>query len=143
MAAEQKETKTDIADEARTLGVKGSKIDQTRSKSKNKSKEATEHEKLADKRLENRIDKAKVSEKTTKIQKRRLMIEAKLKGRNTGGQTRFSDSTCKQLLAELKVIKNTPKQWKAMTKNGTLPYPITAAKKKTVGQMINDEMDLD
>ena len=78
-AADQEAKDNEIAEEAKTLGVTGSKIKLERSKTKEKyrEKEAKKHADLAKGRLAHRVAKAKAKPLTPK-QTRKLQINAML-----------------------------------------------------------------
>ena len=148
MAKEEKkeptpEAKSTPAEEAKTLGVSESKINTARYTGKDAAKEAKKHEQLKADRLENRIKKAKANGKMKPIDRRKKLIEAKFRAHKAAPSIqKYSETLLRNLLKELNVIKTAPKQWTSRTANGTRPYPIAEAKKKTALDMIED-MDLD
>ena len=143
MAENETKTKPTMAEEAKTLGVKTSKVMSKRFTGKDLEKEEARNAKLVADRTANRIKKAKAAANMTPIKKRRAMIEAKIKGEKAAPQRRWSDRVLRTYVEELQIIKSSPKVWKERTQNGKIPYPNTPAKKKTAMQLATEAMDLD
>lgn len=151
MAKDDKE-KAEISEEnaaertAEALGIKGSKVTMTSFKDKNPQKIITEearHKKLAAKRLEIRIAKAKADAKATPIEKRRAVICARFRAEKSRTREHtYTDANLKAWIEELNMIDRNPKSWIKATKNGTVGYTPSNKKKKTA-RAILDEMDLD
>lgn len=134
---------TQEVDEAKLLGIKGSKIKCERFTGKDAEKEEAKHEKFAAKRLENRITKAKAKAKLSPVKRRSKLIKAKLSAHaNMPSLRKYSETHLKNLIKEKKVIDDNPKAWVSLTKNGTEPFPITPVKKRTALQEI-ETMNLD
>jgi hypothetical protein len=138
----ESQTKPTTAEEAKTLGVKESKVSVKRlAKGANEKEETKKHDIFVANRQKNRVEKAKAAVNTSPIQKRKATIKAKLKSAQRNAQ-KYPKNSLKNLLEELRIINNSPKVWNERTSKGTKPYPIIPAQKKTVMQEIS-EQDLD
>lgn len=136
------ESTESIEDQANALGVKGSRVNTARFTGKDLVKETARNEKVSAKRLTNRVEKAQARESMAPIDRRREMIKAKLRAEKSSSERRYSNTSLKYLVNELKVINNTPKVWNERTQDGKEAYPISAPKKRSVMQDV-EEMDLD
>lgn len=100
-------------DEAKTLNIPKSRIRMAGVKPKDREKEAKKHEKLVEKRTENRIVKKKAKDKQTPVQARRALLEARLAKVRAGSQaTNYTIETIQSWIKELAFIKESPKAWK-------------------------------
>ena len=107
------------------------------------AEETERHNKLADKRLSNRIAKAKADAKKKPIDKRRDLLVARMRAVKSRVRTvTYSNKNLEAWIEELEMINHNPKSWNKITKNGTLPYTPGNKKKKTARDKL-DEMDLD
>lgn len=136
-----------IAEEARSLGVKRSRVRLTGFKGKEDpvklAKEQARQEKLADDRVEKRIARAKATANMKPIDKRRALLEARFK--NVKSRTResaYSDDNIKAWIEEWNLIKTNPKAWNIATKNGTVPYSPGSKRKKSAQDILSG-MDLE
>lgn len=133
--------------EEELLGIARSKVKFSNFKHKDDSaktdKEERKHKKLADKRVENRIAKAKKLAKMKPIEKRLALLIGRLravKARDRG--TTYSDAVVKAFTEEYELIKNSPKSWIKATAHGTIPYNPGNKRKITAKERL-DRMDLD
>ena len=147
MAKEEKQdAKEKLVDEANALGVKRSNIKMTSFKDKDPTRaarEAAKLEKLADKRVENRIAKAKKAANMKPIDKRRDLLKARLKAvKDKRRGITYPDKSLMAWIEELKLITSSPKAWNNATKKGTANY-VPGNKKKQTTEDILANMDLD
>ena len=105
--------KTDIDEEAKKLGVSKSRIRMPGIKSKDKEKETKKHEKLVATRTANRIEKKKAEAKLKPVDKRKALLEARLRKVAAGNQaTNYTNETINSWVDELAFIKKSPAAWK-------------------------------
>jgi len=135
--------------EAKELGVTRSKISvspgfRTKDSTPEKlAKEENKQNKLADERLKDRVEQAKVNAKIKPIDKRKNLLVSRFKAvKSRARPNNYSDANIKAWLEELKMIDNNPKSWNKVTKNGTIPFIPDNRRKKTAKEML-DSMDLD
>ena len=95
------------------------------------------------KSLLSQIEKAKVDDKMTPVDKRRELLEARFKVvRNRKRARTYPDAMVKAWIKEYEIIKNNKKMWIKETGNGTRPFPIAPKKSKSAAAIL-DAMDLD
>lgn len=144
--AKEKAESTKVEDEAKALGVKGSKIKMGTFKDKDPAKiekEKAKHEKLAAKRQANRVEKAKEKAKMKPIDKRRALLVGRFKAIRAKARTyTYSNKNVEAWTEEFNMIKDSPKEWIRVTKNGTEPYNPGNKRKKTAKELL-DSMDLE
>lgn len=145
MAKEKLDTEK-IEEEAKSLGVKKSRTTMAGFKDKDPAKiakETAKHDKLANKRLESRIDRAKADAKLKPIDKRRMLLVARFRAvKSRHRPNTYSDANIKAWIEELEMINNNPKSWNKITANGTIPF-TPANKKKRTARDILESMDLE
>lgn len=150
--AEDEATKKDekLLAEAKALGITRSKIEMSGFHVKGKppepdmiEKEEKKQNKMADERLKNRVEQARLDAKKKPIEKRKALIVSRFKAVKSRFRPRtYSEANLKAWLEELDMINNSPKSWVKITRNGTVPFVPGNRKKKTARDRL-DEMDLD
>ena len=145
MAKEKAET-SNVSEEARTLGVKGSRIKMAGFKDKDPvkiEKEKAKHQKLVEERIKKRVAKAKELAKLKPIDKRKALLVGRFKAIRARGRTyTYSNKNVEAWREEYEMIKNNPKSWIEATSNGTKPYTPGNKRKKSAKELL-DSMDLD
>ena len=143
--AEEK-AKVSIEEEAKLLGVKKSRVVMTGYKGKKADmveKETARHKKLVEKRLENRIARAKKVAKMKPIDLRKAALKSRFKTVRSGKrQAIYTDAILRAWIEELDLINSNPKAWNKATKNGTKSYTPGSKKKQTAKDILG-RMDLD
>ena len=138
--------KANLEEEAKLLGVKKSRVVMTGYKGKKADmveKETARHKKLVEKRLENRIARAKKVAKMKPIDLRKAALKSRFKTVQSGKrQAIYTDAILRAWIEELDLINSNPKAWNKATKNGTRSY-TPGSKKKQTAKDILDKMDLD
>lgn len=100
-------------DEATALNISKSRIRMAGVKPEKRAAAAKKHEKLVEKRTENRIAKKKAKDKQTPVQARKALLEARLRKVQAGTQaTNYTNETILSWVKELAYIKESPKTWK-------------------------------
>ena len=145
--AKAAEEKTSSDEEAKTLGISRSKISMAGFKDKDKPekmlKEATRQEKLADKRVANRVAKTKAKAAIKPIDKRKKLLQARFKAVRTRKRgVTYTNKIIEAYTEEYNLIINNPKSWLQQTANGTKPYAPGNVRKKTAKELL-ESMDLD
>jgi len=137
---------TEIAREAKMLGVKKSRISMSGFKDKKPEKIAKEEARTAKKassRLAKNIAKAKATSKMKPIGKRRGVLVARLRAVKARRRAHtYTNAIITAWLEELKMIDNNPKSWNKITGNGTRGY-VPGNKRKRTARDILDGMDLE
>lgn len=133
--------------EVEALGIDRSKVKFSNYKHRDDSgkteKEQRKHEKLADKRVENRIAKKKALAKMTPIQKRKALLVGRLKAVKAKARSyTYSDAVVAAWTEEFTLIKDNPKAWNKATANGSIPYNPGNKHKMTAKERL-EHMDLD
>jgi uncharacterized protein involved in exopolysaccharide biosynthesis len=100
-ASKTPEKDTNIDEEAKRLGVNKSRISFLGSKSKDPGKEMKVHNDMAEKRVKNRIDKAK-AKKLSKVEARKKLLKTRLKSKST----MYTREQRQQMRWELKRIED-------------------------------------
>lgn len=136
-----------VNDEAKTLGISRSKTSMAGFKDKDKPekvlKEATRHDKLADKRMANRIKEAKAKAAMKPIDKRKALLVGRFKAVRAKKRSRtYTNKIIEAYTEEYNMIVNNPKEWNRVTANGTKPFAPGNVRKKTAKELL-DGMDLD
>ena len=143
---EKEKAKDEIETDVRTLSIKKSKISMTGFKSKKPAefaKEEKRQKEFAEKRIVNRIAKAKADAKMKPIDKRRAVLAARFKAVKARKRTStYSNKNIEAWLEEYNLIQNNPKSWNRITAKGTRPFQPGNKKKKTAKDIL-DEMDLE
>ena len=142
--ANTKNAETD-AKEAKTLGVKKSKIKMSGFSNKDPQKKQAEEDKhklLAAKRVKNRLAKAKEEAAMKPIDKRLALLIGRFKAIVARARTyTYSNKNVEAWTEEYNMIKSSPKSWISLTANGTKPFVPGNIKKKTAKEVL-DGMDL-
>ncbi len=135
-----------ISEEARALGVKGSKVKMSSFKDKDPTKVAKEkakQEALIQKRIKNRIAKVKALAEMEPIDRRRALLRGRFEAVKAKARgITYSNKIIEALTEEYKIIQNSPKVWIKATNNGTTPFTPGNKRKKTAKQLL-DTMNLD
>lgn len=130
--------------EATTLGIPLPKLSVAGIKDKKNIDKETARQKVQFNHiLQDAIDKHKANAKMKPIDKRRELLKSRFKA--VKSQTRavtYSDANIKAWLEEDKMIRDNPKSWVKVTKNGTIPFTPANKRKKTAKEIL-DTMDLE
>ena len=144
----QEKSAANLEAEAKKLGIKRSRVAMSGFNIKDKTtektaKEENRHNKLADDRLKARVAKKKALAKMQPIDHRKALLAGRFRAvRARVRANTYTNANIAAWTEEYNLICNNPKQWKNITKNGTVPYSPGNKRKKTAKELL-DSMNLD
>lgn len=138
--------KAALIEEAKLLGIKLPRTSIAGFKGKKPEDIEKEKARIAKgliKWLQIMIAKKKAEAKMKPIDKRKAVLVGRFKAvRSRDRAHTYSDANIKAWTEEFNLIKNNPRAWNKITKNGTVPY-VPGNKKKKTAKEILDGMNLD